>query len=122
VRVVQVAVNKVIDVVAVRNCFMAAARPVTVVLFVCAAVVAGRTVGGVGVRDSKCMLLDGGTARMMEVAIVKVIGMVLVADSLVATARPVLVVVSFVRVRHKSSPTWEIVDRASFGSYAMLIY
>lgn len=91
VRVVEVAVDQVVDVVAVRNGRMAAVGPMHMAFFVPAAVMGGSAAIGVGGIDVENVLIDVTGVRMVQVAVVQIIHMSVVLDSQVAAARSVLV-------------------------------
>lgn len=93
VRVVQVAVHQVIDVVAVWHRFMAAAGAVHVLRTVTGAAVLRRAGGGVDGVDLQLMLLDACGPHVVQMAVVQVINVAIVADGRVAATRPVGVVV-----------------------------
>ena len=110
VRVVQVAIDKVIDVVAMRHRFVAAAGAVDVSGFVAAAgavymsrfVAVAVMIWGADVRvggaDGDAVFIDVVAVRMVQVAIVQVIDVAFVFDGGVAAASAVLVrVVGVVR-------------------------
>ena len=103
VGVVQVAIDQVIDVVAVRHRFVAAAGAVAVALGVLAAVVAGRAGRGVGAPDRQGVLLDRAAVLVVQVAVVQVVGVAVVLDGRVAAVRPVLMGVAFVVICHASN-------------------
>ena len=98
VRVVQVAIDEVIDVVAMWHRFVAAAGAVDVSGFVAAAVVVGRAGVRVGGADGDAVFIDVVAMRVVQVAVVQVIDVAVVLDGGVAAARAVLVrVVGVVR-------------------------
>jgi hypothetical protein len=103
VGVVQVAIDEVIDVVAVRHRLMAAAGAVTVAVFVLAALV-GNTAARVGRVDRQGVLLDAVGGDVMQVAIVQVIDVAVVLDRRVTAVRAMLVVVVGVLVAHFRAP------------------
>ena len=86
VRVVQVAVDQVVDVVTVRDGFVAATGAMDVAGLVAAAFVLGRAAVGVGGRDRDHVLVDVVAMRMVQVAVVQVIDMTVMADGRVAAA------------------------------------
>jgi hypothetical protein len=102
VGVVQVAVDDVVGVVAVRDGVVAAGSAVDVVLGVAARAMRRGAVGGVGRADGERVLVDMPRVRVMEVPVVEEVLVPVVLDRLVAAARPVLVIVAFVGlvVRH----------------------
>jgi len=69
-RMMQMAGNEIILVVAVRDGFVAAARTMLVAFVVAAAVVLRRASGGIGATDLQLVFLDAGRGRMMQVAVV----------------------------------------------------
>jgi hypothetical protein len=100
VRVVQVAFDQVIDVVAVRNGFVAAARAVLVFLVVLAAIVLRSALGWVAGIDRELMLLDAAFGHVVQVAVVQVVHVAFVTDGGVAAAGAVLVCVVGMVTRH----------------------
>ena len=93
VRVVQVAIDEVVDVVAMRHRFVAAAGAVHVSRFVAAAVVFRRAGVRVGGTDGDDVFVNVVAMRVMQVAVVQVINVAFVLDGGVAAVRAVLVVV-----------------------------
>jgi hypothetical protein len=103
-RVVQVARDEVIDVVAVRHRFVPAAGAVNVSRLVPAAGVAGGAGLGIGRGDGQHMLLDhSARGGVVEVAVVQVIDMAVVLNGRVPAAGAVNVVVIGVGV-HGDAP------------------
>jgi hypothetical protein len=90
VRVVEVAVDEIVDMVAMRDAFVAAAGPVLVAGIVARAFVAGRAGGGIGLGDVNAVLVDMVAVRMMQMAVVQIVDVVAVLHSRVAAVRPVL--------------------------------
>jgi hypothetical protein len=103
VRVVQVAVHQIIDVLAVRDRLVAAVRPVLVCRVVGAARVFRRAGAGVGAVDFQLVFLDAAFAMVVQVAIVKVIDVVAVLDRRMTAIRAVLVVMFLVMGGHVST-------------------
>lgn len=105
VGVVQVPVDQVVDVVAVRHLFMPATRPVHVVGRVRATAVVGRATMRIDVGHLNAVLLDHVPFfGMMEVTVMQVVDMIVVLNGDVAAVRTVLVaivVVMIMKVRHK---------------------
>jgi hypothetical protein len=93
VNVVQVAIDEVIDVVAVGDRLVAAAGAVPVAFGVLATVVRRRAVRGVGGADREAVLLDTAGPMVVQVAVVQVIDVALVAHAGVTAAGAVLVLV-----------------------------
>ena len=87
--VVQAPIHQIIDMIAVWHGFVAAARPVHM-----GTVGGGMAAIGIGGTDSDHMLVHMIAVRMVEMAIVQIIGVAIVADRRVATARPVHMVVA----------------------------
>ncbi len=95
VRVVEVTVHEVVDVIAVRNGRMPTARTVDMVRIVALAVVLGATVR-VCVRDFDDVLVVVVFMGAMQVPVVQVTDMVAVLDRDMPAVGAVLVVVVFV--------------------------
>ena len=93
VRVVQVPIDEVIDVVAMWHRFVTAAGAMDVSCFVAAAVVVGRAGVRVGGADGDAVFIDVVAVRVVQVAVVQVIDVAVVLDGGVAAARAVLVCV-----------------------------
>ena len=102
VGVVEVSVDKVVDVVPMRNGWMPAARAMDVIRIVAGTAVlrgAGRRVGYV---DVDAVLIDMVSVRMVQVTIVKVVNMIVVLDGQMATVWSVFVGVVLVNgARHQ---------------------
>jgi hypothetical protein len=103
-RMVQVAFDKVIDVVAVGDCLMTAAGPVLVPLGVLAAVMRGRAGSGIGAADRQSVFFNLAAGRMMEMAVVDIIHVAVMLDCFVTAARSVLMRVVGVNVSHGRDP------------------
>lgn len=76
VRMMQVSVNKVVDMTAVRHCLMPAAWTVNVAITMTGASMAPRTVLGIGCSDLYDMLIGVIAMGEMQVAIVQIINMI----------------------------------------------
>jgi hypothetical protein len=100
VRVMQVAVDQVIDVVAVRDGGVAAVGAVLMRFVMAAASVLGSAIGGIGYVDGEGVFLDFVRFDAVQVAVVQVIDVAVVDDAGVATTRAVLVGMSLVMLRH----------------------
>jgi len=88
VGVMEVAVDQVIDMVAMRNRLVAAAGPVHVRRIVRGARVSARALAGVGRGDSDAVLFDHpGRVLVVQVAVMQVIDMPLVVHRGMAAAR-----------------------------------
>jgi len=96
VRVVQVPVNEVINVVAVRHRLVTAPRAVPVVLVMLSAIVVRCAVRRVGGAYRHRVLLDAALAVVVQVAVVQVVNVALVLDAGVPATRAVLMVVILV--------------------------
>jgi hypothetical protein len=90
--VVQVAVDQVIDVIAMGHRLMATAGTVHMVGVMPLALVVRGTAVRVGVADLDHMLVDMILVRMMQVSVVQIVDVTLVFDGRVATARAMLVI------------------------------
>jgi hypothetical protein len=105
VRVVQVPIDQVVGVVAVRDGLVTASGSVPVVGTVAPAIVVGGAVRRVGRIDGELVLVDVLFVRMVQVPVVEVVGVALVPHRRVPAARPVLVRVRLVGyVCHVSLP------------------
>jgi zinc/manganese transport system substrate-binding protein len=93
VRMMQVAVDQVVDVVAVGNRFVPAARLVPVAGLVAAALVIGRAALGVGALHGDGVLVHVAGVLVVQVPVVQVVHVVLVAQRGVAAPGLVAVVV-----------------------------
>ena len=95
VRMMQTAVNQIIDVIAMRHRLVAAARPVDMRRFVASA--ARGALIRVGRVDLDLVLIHMIAMRMVQMAIVKVIDMAAVLDGRVSAARTMLMVMVSMR-------------------------
>jgi hypothetical protein len=86
VQEVQVTVDQIVDMVAMRNRFVAAARPVLVAGLMTSAGMRGRASSGVLTSDRQDMLIYMILMQMVEVTVVQVVRMVVVTDDNVAAA------------------------------------
>jgi hypothetical protein len=93
VRVMQVAVHEVVDMIAMGDGFVPATGAVDVALGVTSAGVRGRADGGIGRANLEDALVDVPIVTMVEVAIVEVVDVVAMADSAVAAVGAVDVIV-----------------------------
>jgi hypothetical protein len=85
VRMVQVAIDKIIDVVAVRHLWMSAVRAVGV-----RAVDLRRAFCGIGRVDRDHMFIDVIAVHMMQMAVMKIVDMIVMANCGVSATRAVL--------------------------------
>ena len=95
VRMVQVSVYQIVDVVAVRYGFMSAAGAVAVARFVTAAGVIRRAAVGIFAAHFQHVLVNVVAVWMMEVTVVKIINVVTVANRGVSAVFTVCVIVIF---------------------------
>jgi hypothetical protein len=101
VRVMQVPVDQVVDVVAMRHRLVAATRPVHVVWIVLAAGVLRRAFVRVRRGHRQRVLLDRAVGTLMvQVPVVKVVDVALVLDGSVTTTGAMLMLVIVVMMRH----------------------
>jgi len=96
VRVMQMAVDEVVDVIAVRDLFVAAVRTVDVLLVMAFAVVIRGAGVGIGGIHREHVLIDVFVVRMVQMSVVQIVRMAFVLDGGVAAIRTVLVLVAFV--------------------------
>jgi hypothetical protein len=108
VRVVQMAVDQIVDVVAVRHRLVAATRPVLVPRLVAGAAVIGRAAVGIAGRHLDDVLVDVIAVGMVQVAVVQIVDVVAVANGAMTAVGTVLVrVIGVVRLRargHRRPP------------------
>jgi len=93
-REVQTAIDKVANMIAVRDGFMATAGAVNVTFFVTLAPVFWCAPYGVRVADLDDVLIDVIFVHVVKVAVMQIVHMSVVPDGDMATPRPVLMVVS----------------------------
>jgi hypothetical protein len=105
VRVMQMSVNKIVDMVAMRNRLVAASRTVNVIGIMAATGVTRSAGSGVCLSDLQCMFLDRPVrVHVVQVAVVQVIDMATMLDRGVTTVGAVLVVVVFMNMCHRFVP------------------
>jgi hypothetical protein len=106
VRMVQVAVDEIVDVIPMRHRFMAAPRPVDVARRVAAA--ARRALVGIFGADFEPVLVDMIAVRMMQMTVMHVINVIAVLDCCMSTVRAmpmvVVCVMGFVAGAHGAAP------------------
>lgn len=93
VRVMQVAVDEVVDVIAMRYRLVSAPVAVLVICLVAVAGVIGGTDRGIGIVDGDHMLVHMILMRTVQVPVVQVVDMIAVLDGDMAAVRTVDVVV-----------------------------
>jgi hypothetical protein len=93
VRPVKMAVDEVVDVIAVRHGLVPAVRSVNVTALVAAAVVLRRAAVRMLSIDGDRMLVDVVAVRVVEMSVVQVVDMPLVIDGGVAASWAVVVIV-----------------------------
>jgi hypothetical protein len=97
VRMMEMALNQIIDVVTVGHCLVSATGTVVMTGFVTVAMVLGRAAFRIFSTDFHCMLFDSGRAcgadRMMEMAVVKIIDVAAMFDGGMAAVRAVFMTV-----------------------------
>ncbi len=110
---VQVAVDQVVGVVAVRDALVPAIRPVPVLTVVPAAGVGGSAVGGILPGDLEPVLVHVAAVHVVHVAVMQVVGVAVVVNGGMATPRAVLVRVTVVRlvVHLLPPPAWQAAPR-----------
>ncbi len=99
VRVMQVSIDQIVYMVAVRDGFMAAAGPVLVALRMAATCMVGRAGVGILCAHIEDMFVEVVAVRVMQVTVVEIVHVVAVLHGSVSAARPVfvrVVVVNFV--------------------------
>src|SRR5258708_35234058 len=98
VRMVQVTLHHVIDVIPVWHPVVAAVCPVHMVLWMMTAVMLGCAVRGVRCANRQDMVINVIAMDVMQMPIVQIVGMVAVSDSRMTAARSMLVVVPLMHV------------------------
>lgn len=89
VRVMEVPVDEIVDVIAMRDGFMTAASAMPVSGVVAGAGVARRAGSRIGAAHFDHVLIDMIAVRLMQVAVVKIVYVIAVLDGDMATARSV---------------------------------
>ena len=121
VRVVQVAIDEVVDVIAVRYCLVAATLAVHVICLVTAAVVRPTTIR-IRLADRDSMLVVVILVGAMQVAVVQVADVIAVLNGGVTAIGSVLmVVVSVLLAAHESAPVRMLRWVGSAWSITLLI-
>jgi hypothetical protein len=116
VRVMKMVADPVIDVVAVRHRLMTAAGAMDMAGLVPAAAVVGRTPLRIFAGHRDYMLVDMIFVRMVQVAVVQIVGMAVVTNRGVTAARAVAVVVFRMRRRGAGFHRWHpLLVTSSFG-------
>lgn len=91
VRMVQVAIDQVVDVVAMRNRLVTTSRAVLVARLMSGALVIGRAAIGVRSGDLDLVLVNVVGVHVMEMAVMQIIDVIAMLDSRVTAAGAVLV-------------------------------
>jgi hypothetical protein len=101
-RVMQMTVNEVIGVIAVRDCLMAASWPMNMASFMPAAIMSARAPVRVLARNLDPVLLDLIATHVVKMTIVEVVNVTLMAHRSMAATRAVTVwmVLMFLRGSH----------------------
>ncbi len=97
-RMMKVSVDQIVDVVAMRDGFVAASRAVLMVRFVRCARVIGRARGRIRFGDRQRMFVNMALMHVMQVAIMQVVLVSVVLHALVAAIGPMNVAMIVVRV------------------------
>lgn len=106
-RMMEVTVDQIVDVIAVRNGFVPTSGAMHMIRIVAAALVGRRAASGVRLADFDFVFDNRAVfGHMVQVPIVQVIDMVTVLDTDVFAVRPVLVVVVFVGLAHHFLRSW----------------
>ena len=104
-RVMQMTIDKIIDVIAMRNRLVAATGPVHVVLGMTAALMCWGADGGIDRRHRQLMLLHTAIGvDVMQMPIVQVVDMTIVFQAGVFAVRAVLMIMIGVQVSHAEIP------------------
>ncbi len=117
VRMMQMTIDKIIDVIAVRNRLVAAAGAVDVLCVMTAAAMLRRAGRWVGRRNRQLMLLHTAIGiDVVQVPVVQVVDVTIMLQTGVFAIRAVLVIVIGVQVSHAESP---LVGVGKQGDYQM---
>ena len=100
VRVMQVILDEVINVISVWNRLVAAVRAMNVILVVRSAVVVMSAVGRIGAAHVNPVLVDMITLNIMQMPVVKIIDMAIVLHRRMTAGRTMSVAVAFVCCMH----------------------
>ena len=103
VGMVEMTLHHIVDVIAVRNCLMAAIRSMPVLCIVAVACMAVGAVGGVCSIDLKLMLINMTFMQGMQMPVMEIIGMAIVNDrgmSAIFSMLMAMVLVHLVLLRH----------------------
>lgn len=109
--IVQVAMNQVVRMVAVRNGLVAATGPVLVLLVVTAAIVLSNTRRGMAGIDRDHVLINMVGMQVVQMPVVKIVSVSFMLDSGVAAARTMFMWVGFVNttlIGHSFPPSARI--------------
>jgi hypothetical protein len=112
--VVQVSLHQVVNMVAMRDGVMAAARAVLMTFLVTLAAMLRRATARIRCVHFQLVLLDHALAGVVEMAVVQIIDMPAVSDGSVAAVRPVLMVVPLMvrcHVHHLLAENFALVPR-----------
>jgi hypothetical protein len=96
VRMMEVSVHQVVDMVAVGNPLVAAIRPMAMIRLMPPACVGGRASGRISRSDRQNVVIDMVAMMVMQVAIMQVICVAVVRNSNVAATGTMLMSVAFV--------------------------
>jgi hypothetical protein len=109
VRMMQVAIDEIVDVIAVRHRLVPATGSMHVTGLVPGAAMLGRTTIGIAVGNLDHMLVDMVAVRMMQMPVVQIVDVTVVADGYVAAVGTMLMrVVRMlgIRTRCHVGPHW----------------
>jgi len=96
VRVMQMSIDDIVDMVAVRNCLMSTLSAVGMARVVSGARMGRRAASRIRLARGENVLVDMSLVEMMQVPVVKIILVAIVFDGLVPAVGPVLMIVSVV--------------------------
>ncbi|WON74240.1 hypothetical protein [Nitrosospira sp. Is2] len=99
VRIMEMSIDQIINMVAMRYCLMPTARPMHMLRRVSGAFMLRRAVLRIGRGYANHMFVDMAFVRMMQMAVVQIIDMVIVHDPGVAALRPMRMIMIFVLLR-----------------------
>ncbi|SOD42004.1 hypothetical protein [Nitrosovibrio sp. Nv4] len=108
VRVMEVSIDKIVDMVAVGDSFMPAIRPMHMLLLMSSAFVRRRATVRISLRYVEYMFIDMAAVLVMQMAIVQIIDMAVMHNTCVVALRPMGMSMIFVlwqdTISHFRSP------------------
>ena len=95
-RIMQMSVDQIINMVAMRYCLMPTVRPMHMLGWMSGALMSGCAALRIGRCYANHMFIDMAFMRMMQMAVVQIVDVAIVHDPGVAALRPMRMIVVFV--------------------------